>query len=157
MKKASLFFCCLVVLLGTFLFAVIEVNAQKLSQKEVPDTVISAFHKTYPKATVRSYFREKRNGKTVYEIESQDAKIRRDIIYSSEGIALEIEERVASANLPDPVKQTIKNEYPNGKIKSAERLTKGTSVEYEVVIRSGKSTFEVVLDTSGNVLRTEKP
>ena len=48
-------------------------------------------------------------------------------------------------------------DYALMKIKSAERLTRGASVEYEVVIRSGKSTFEVALDTSGNVLRTEKP
>jgi hypothetical protein len=93
----------------------------------------------------------------VYEIESQDGKIRRDIIYSTEGIVLEIEERIPPVNLPDPVKQTIKKEYPKGKIKSSERLTRGISVEYEVVIKRGKETFEVVFDTSGKVLRAQRP
>jgi hypothetical protein len=157
MKKASLFFCWLILLSSTFLVAVITANAQKLSQKEVPDTVISAFEGKYTKATVRSYSKEKRNGKTVYEIESQDGTIRRDIIYSTDGIALEIEERIPPANLPDPIKQTIKKKYPKGKVKSAERLTRGISVEYEVVIRRGKELLEVVFDTSGKVLRAQKP
>jgi hypothetical protein len=83
--------------------------------------------------------------------------VRRDIIYSPDGIALEIEERIPPANLPDAVKQTIKKTYPKGKIKTAEKLTKDTTVEYEIVIRSGKKAFEVVLDTDGNILKTQKP
>jgi uncharacterized membrane protein YkoI len=157
MKRMSLFSCCLILTSGIFLASVLTVDAGKLSQKELPETVKSAFQKSYPKAIIKSCSKEERNGKTVYEIESQDGKLRRDIIYSTDGIALEIEERIPPANLPDTVKRTIEKAYPKGKIKIAEKLTKGRTVEYEVVIRSGKNAFEVVLDTEGNILKTQKP
>ena len=157
MKRSTLFTCCLILTSGIFLASVLTANAGKLLQKQVPDVVKSAFQKSYPKAIIKSCSKEERNGKTVYEIESQDGKVRRDIIYSTDGIALEIEERIPPDNLPNPIKQTIKKTYPKGKIKTAEKLTKGTTVEYEIVIRSGKNAFEVVLDTEGNILKTQKP
>jgi hypothetical protein len=157
MKRSSLFICCLTLTSGIFLACVLTANAGRLLQKELPNLVKSAFQKSYPKAIIKGCSKEERNGKTVYEIESHDGKVRRDIIYSPDGIALEIEERIPPANLPDAVKQTIKKTYPKGKIKTAEKLTKDTTVEYEIVIRSGKKAFEVVLDTDGNILKTQKP
>jgi hypothetical protein len=152
----SCVFCCCVLIMGTFSIAV-SVNAQKLTRKEVPTSVSSTFEKSYPNAIVRSLSKENRNGETVYEIESMDGKIRRDIIYSADGTALEIEERISPADLPDTVKQAIDKEYPKGKVKSAERLTKGTSIEYEIIIGKGKKNLEVVFDEKGKVLRTAKP
>jgi hypothetical protein len=153
MKKTYWFYCFLIITLAIANSA----NAQKLTKKDVPSAVISSFEKTYPNATVKSYSKEKRSGKTVYEIESMDGKIRRDLIYSTDGTALEIEERISPSDLPDSVKQAIDKEYPKSKIKSAEKLTKGTSIEYEVVIKKGKKNLEVVFDESGKVLNAAKP
>jgi predicted ATP-binding protein involved in virulence len=154
MKKLSVLFCFLLL---SFLTFSVSATARKLTKKDIPSAVISAFEKSYPNATVKSYSREKRSGKTVYEIESMDGQTRRDLIYSTDGTALEIEERISPSDLPDSVKQAIDKEYPKSKIKSAERLTKGTSIEYEVVIKRGKKSLEVVFDESGKVSKATKP
>jgi len=145
-----------VLIMGIFSIAV-SVNAQKLTRKDVPTAVSSAFEKSYTHAIVRSFSKEQRNGETVYEIESTDGKIRRDIIYSADGIALEIEESISPVDLPEAVQQAIDKEYHEGKVKSAERLIKGTSIEYEVIIRKGRKNLEVVFDEKGKVLKTAKP
>lgn len=92
-----------------------------------------------------------------YKIESRDGKLRRDIIYSADGTALEIEKRILPAELPGSVKQIIRKGYLKSEIKSADRLTRGKSVQYEVVISKGGENFEVVFDKGGNVLRAAKP
>ena len=92
------------------------------------------------------------------EIESVDGKTRRNIIYSADGIALDIEERISPTKLPDSVKQAIDREYPECKVKPADRFIKVfQAIEYEVVIKQGKKTLEVVFDEKGNVLKTTKP
>jgi hypothetical protein len=156
MKKASGLFWCFLLIICAFLTFTVSANAQKITKKNVPSAVISAFAKHYPKSIVISYSKEERNGKPVYEIESRDGKLRRDIIYSADGTALEIEERILPPELPDSVKQTIYKAYPKSEIKSAERLTRGKSVQYEVVITKGEENFEVAFDKGGKVLRTTK-
>jgi hypothetical protein len=157
MKKASVLFCCFLIPSAFFMFTV-SANAQKITKKEVPSAVISAFENDYPNAKIKNFSKEERTGNTVYEIESVDGKTRRNIIYSTDGVTLDIEERIAPAKLPDSVKQAIDREYPESKVKSADRFIKVfQAIEYEVVIKQGKKTLEVVFDEKGNVLKTTKP
>jgi hypothetical protein len=46
--------------------------------------------------------------------------------------------------------------YPKGKIKKAERIIRGTKVEYEAVVEAGEKKSEVVLDPAGKILKAEK-
>ena len=51
----------------------------KVAKKDVPEAVLSSFTKMYPQATVITYSREIREGKTCYELESKDGTTKRDI------------------------------------------------------------------------------
>jgi len=44
---------------------------KKITAKQVPAAVITAFKASYPNATIRGYAQEKENGKVFYEIESR--------------------------------------------------------------------------------------
>jgi uncharacterized membrane protein YkoI len=129
---------------------------KKISKKDLPPPVLSAFEKAYPKAEIKGLGMETENGKTYYEIESLEGKTKRDILYLPDGTVAEVEEAVPYADLPAPVKAAVGKEYPNGKITKCEKTTRGSEVTFEMVVQEGKSSHEVVIDPAGKVLKNTK-
>jgi len=125
---------------------------KKITGKDVPAAVMTAFKTAYPNATIRGYAREKENGKVFYEIESREGTTTRDVLYNPDGTVAEIEESIAAADLPAEVQQAMKEKYPKAVITKAERTTAGDKVSYEIVARQGKKRVTVEFDSSGKVL-----
>jgi uncharacterized membrane protein YkoI len=153
MKRAFMYLLALVLTSGL----VLPLTAQEkpLKKADVPKAVLSSFEKAYPHATAKGYSGESKDGKTVYEVESVEGKTHRDILYAADGTVLEIEEGMKVSDLPEEVRAAVKREYPNGSIASAEKLTKGESTQYEVVVKHGKKKTEMKIDPSGKVLEKE--
>jgi hypothetical protein len=147
-----------VAVLGVGLIAVIvlvnEASAQekRIPKKGVPQAVISAFEKVYPKATMKGFAREVEGGKTYYEVESVDGNTTRDLLYSADGTVYEIEEGIAAGDLPAPVKSAVTKKYPDGKILKAEKTTHGTAIQYEIKVLGGKSRVGMTVDPAGKVI-----
>lgn len=133
-----------------------EEKEEQLAKQDVPGAVLSAFEKTYSKAVVKGYSREEKDGKTLYEVESLEGKIHRDVSYLEDGSLVLVEEVVAVKSLPEAVRQTVKKEHPKGKIELAEKIMQGTTIKYEVVVTEGKKKLEIKLDASGKVLKSEE-
>jgi Putative beta-lactamase-inhibitor-like, PepSY-like len=129
---------------------------KKLSPKQLPAAVQASFHKVYPSAKIKGASSEVENGKTLYEVESVDGKVNRDLLYSEDGTAVEVEETIALKALPAEVSKALKTETGKGKVQKAEKLMKGESVQYEFLISSGKERREVVIDPSGKIVKTTK-
>jgi len=125
---------------------------KKITGKDVPAAVMTAFKTAYPNATIRGYAREKENGKVFYEIESREGTTTRDVLYNPDGTVAEIEESIAATDLPAEVQQAMKEKYPKAVITKAERTTAGDKVSYEIVARQGKKRVTVEFDSSGKVL-----
>lgn len=127
-----------------------EASAQekKITKKDVPQTVTSAFEKAYPKAEVKGYSAETEEGKTLFEIESIQDTMSLDVSYLADGTVAEIEAGVAAANLPDSVKAAVNTNYPKGTITKAEKKTVGTIVTYELKVTTDKTTLGVNIDPS---------
>jgi uncharacterized membrane protein YkoI len=126
---------------------------KKITAKDVPAAVISAFKTTYPNATIRGYAREKEKGKVFYEIQSREGTTTRDVLYNSDGTVAEVEESVAASDLPAEVQRAFKEKYPKAVITKAERTTAGDKVSYEIVARLGKRKVTLEVDSSGRVLK----
>ena len=146
MNQLSLFLakCVLPMMMavsGAFLtVAAVADESVKLKRHEVPEAVLGAFNRVYPKARVNAYLRETREGKTVFELETIEKSTHRDLIYSVAGEILEIEESLSPSALPGPVKVAVDGLYPKAKISKAEVVTKGTSTVYEAIVNvKGKS------------------
>ena len=92
---------------------------------ELPPAVASAFKKAYPNAVINASAKEEENGETVYEIESVDKGMNRDLLYRADGTVLECEEQIKEADLPAPVIAALKTLYPKATVTKAERTTKG--------------------------------
>jgi hypothetical protein len=99
---------------------------KKITAKDVPAAVITAFKNSYPNATMRGYAREKEEGKVFYEIESREGVMSRDVLYNADGTVAEIEESMAATDLPADAQQAIKQKYPKAVIRLAEKTMAAT-------------------------------
>jgi uncharacterized membrane protein YkoI len=103
---------------------------------KLPDAVSKAFKTAYPGAVIKGTDKETENGKTVYEVESVDKGLNRDLLYAENGTVLECEEQVKEADLPAPVMAAFKQAYPKATITKAEKTTKGTVVQYDLALKN---------------------
>ncbi len=145
---------CFILFLGFALQATAQ--EKKITKKDVPAAVLSAFQKAYPKAKVKGYSTETENGKTTFEVESMQGKMTLDVEYLSDGTATEVEEGLAAKDLPAPVLDAVKAKYANGKIAKAEKKTVGDVVTYELKVMTGKTHAGLEIDPSGKVIRESK-
>ncbi len=129
---------------------------KKIDKKDLPKDVLIAFQKSYPDATIKGTSIEKEHGKTYYEIESLDGSQQRDILYKKTGEVAEIEETLASNDIPGFIKNSVKKKYPNCEISKAEKVTSGKKIDYELVVKQGTEKHEVVLDSKGNIQKMGK-
>jgi hypothetical protein len=125
---------------------------KKITAKDVPAAVITAFKNSYPNANIRGYAREKEHGKVFYEIESREGTMSRDVLYNADGTVAEIEESMAATDLPADAQQAIKQKYPKAVIRLAEKTTAGDKITYEVSLRQGKKRMSMEFDASGKVI-----
>ena len=128
---------------------------KKITAKQVPAAVISAFKNSYPNATIRGYAQEKEHGKTFYEIESNEGTTRRDILYNADGTVAETEESIAPKDMPADAQQAIHQKYPKAVISLAEKTTAGDKITYEVAARQAKRRISMEFDANGKVLSSK--
>jgi hypothetical protein len=126
--------------------------ASLAGQDSLPSAVASAFHQAYPAARVLHVSKERRDGNVVYEIESRDGDTRRDLIYSTAGAVLEIEERIPADSVPAAVRAAAQRRVVGGTLVGAERVTRGTVILFEVQLRlNGRSRF-LTYDPEGRLV-----
>lgn len=121
--------------------------------KVLPPAVLAAFEKAYPKAVIKGASKETEKGVTYYEVESVDGKMSRDLLYTAEGKAVEIEEAVAPGALPAAVLKALDKAYPGCKIVKAEDLVKDGQKLFELQIQAGGKTKSVTIDPGGKIIQ----
>jgi hypothetical protein len=155
-KRINLFLAVTLALLISGVTAVpgraAESDKKSKENVKAPEAVLAAFHKTYPKATIRDISQETKDKETYYEIESLDGTQRRDLLYHADGTVFEIEEAINIGDLPKEVTTGLSAKFPGGKLQKAERITRGSKVEYEVLLEYGEDNLEVLLDSNGKII-----
>jgi len=135
-----------------------SVRAQEhsIKRKDVPKVVLDAFQKSYPKAQIKGYAKEVEQKTVLYEVESVEGKVHRDITYLADGTLHTIEETLPFSDLPEPVQATVHKEYPKGKVSLCEKLIKGSTIQFELLLGSDGKEYEVVLNVDGSIAKVEK-
>ena len=145
-------------LMGTLIimavFSTAQAQENKIAVKDLPVAVTAAFQKAYPKATITGAATEVEDGKTLYEVESKEGTIQRDILFTDKGEIFEIEESIALEALPANVKSALEKQFTKYRLIKGEKVTRGTKVVYELKVKSGKKTFAVVLDSNAKILKS---
>ena len=120
----SLLFIILTSVLALLICATVAAGAQgeqKTKVKDLPAAVTAAFQRAYPNAKIKGSSKEVENGKTLYEVESVDGRINRDLLYNEDGTCAEIEETVPVKALPSEVADALKKNFPTGKVMKSEK------------------------------------
>jgi hypothetical protein len=115
----------------------------------LPPAVLSAFRTAYPHALIKGTSKETEEGVTYFEVESVDGKMNRDLLYTADGKAVEVEEAIVPECLPPAVLQALANVYPGYKILKAEDLVKGGQRYFELQIQVTDKKIGVTIDPSG--------
>jgi hypothetical protein len=137
-----------VVLLALFLAAGVG-SARAQRSDSLPPVIATAFHAAYPNATILNVSREPQDGKIVYEIESRDGSMRRDLLYGLDGQVIEIEEILPADSVPAAVRSAIERDLAGATILGAERVMRGAVTLYEVQIKKGTRTRILTYDPAG--------
>jgi hypothetical protein len=128
---------------------------KKITKKDVPAATLKAFEAAFPKVKVNAYLAESEDGKTFYEFETIEGTIKRDILYTSEGTLVEVEEVLTPETIPADIAKAISTAMPKAKILGGEKTTKGNEVTFDIKIKAGKKTGKVVLNADGKIIKKE--
>jgi len=118
---------------------------------KLPAPILAAFTKAYPNATIKGASKETEDGKTVWEVESIDNGLARDLVYNLDGSVVEFEEQTEPATLPAAVTAALKAKYPKASITKAEKLMKGTTLTYEMALK-GAAVKSVEITPDGKIV-----
>ncbi len=141
---------------GSLLPTPATAKEKKQEKVDVPKPVYDAFVKAYPKAEITGSGKEKLDGKKVFEIESKDNGVSRNLFYKEDGTLVEIEEKIAPTSLPLAVLQGIKAKYPIGQTVRAKKITRGETVEYELRLKQDTDYFELTVSSAGKITKTKQ-
>lgn len=123
--------------------------AQKIADKNVPQTVISSFQKAYPTAKAVKWDKEGENYEASFDLNKTDYSV----LYDANGNLQETEVEIETSQLPKAVTDYVAAQYKGQKIKEAAKITNAQgAITYEAEIK-GK---DLMFDSTGNFLREAK-
>lgn len=135
-----------VTVLSAAIFTITLANAQKISEKKVPEFVKSALQKSYPGAKQLKWEKEKGNYEVEFEVNQTDYSL----LIDASGNVLETEVEIKLDELPANAKAYIYKNHAGQKIKEAEKITDSKGVvTYEAEIK-GK---DLIFDSEGNFIK----
>lgn len=124
----------------------------RLDPSALPPAVTAAVQARYPGATITAAAQE---GKE-YEATVTVGERRLDLAFAGDGTWLEEEERVVTDQLPAAVTTALNAQWKGWIVTRAERATTPKGTTYEVVVKSGERSAEVVMSDAGAVKRVEQ-
>lgn len=143
MKKTILLF-------GVALVICAPSFAQKGDAKAaVPEAIKSSFSQKFPKATAVEWEME---GKDEWEAEFKLDGKEFSASFSSAGAWIETESEIKKANLPAAITKALDVEFAGYKLVEAETIETPKLKGYELELKSGEQSIEVVMDESGKLL-----
>lgn len=123
--------------------------AQKLSDKDVPQSVKSAFQKAYPNAMEVKWDKEGNSYEAGFNFNKTDYSV----LFDANGNILETEIEIEVSQLPKSVSEYVATHFHGEKIKDAAKITDAKGVvTYEAEMK-GK---DLIFDSKGNFIREVK-
>lgn len=130
---------------------------KKIERSALPPAVEKAVQTETKDAMIKGFAEEREHGKTFYEVETVVNGHTRDILFSSDGKIVEIEEEVAFDSLPTNVQTGLRKKASRAAIEKVESLSKkGQLVAYEGTIRRQGKPAEIQVGPQGQNLAHEE-
>ncbi len=134
-------------ILGSFLcFTGIS---QNLDPSDVPAQVRKFFSTQYPKVVKESWTKDKGNYVVGFTVD----ETRYSVIYDKEGTFIEKDAAIRAADLPKPVKESIRKELPDAIISSIMKVENAEKrILYHLIIKKGNESLEIIYTPEGEFL-----
>jgi hypothetical protein len=130
-----------------------EENSREIDKSEMPMAVMEAFTEDYPEMEITSVEMWESDGVSYYELECGSGNF--DVIYMADGAIYATEEKIEVDALPQAVLSSLEKSFPDGEIEEAEKISRGDTTEYEVVVLfeddEEELAFDVVLAGDGKI------
>lgn len=127
-----------------------------LPRSKLPEKVAKAALEAVPGGKISDIDRDIKDGKSTWELGVEAGGKEFEVKVDDDGKVLSkvevVTEKLKVADLPAAVVDGVKKEWPGAKITSAEKLTKGGVVSYEMDVDVAKKTYEVVFSAEGKML-----
>ena len=133
-----------------FCLGVIQVNAQKVKESEVPKEVKTAFQKKYAGAKEVKWHKE--DG--AYEASFDLNKKEQTAMFDNMGMLKETGMRIPKSQLPKAIQSTLSKDYAGYKIEEPEKMLAAGVTTYCVEVEKGGKSSELTFDTAGKLLKT---
>ena len=134
------------------LSANVSISAQKLTSAKVPELVKKALQAKSPHAENAQWEMEDGNYEVNYKAKGESISMQ----FSPAGKWLETETKLVGT-LPTPVTLTINKDYKGFKMGAPEKIeTSDRGTLYEIVLKKGKESWEVLFNADGKVLKKDK-
>jgi uncharacterized membrane protein YkoI len=130
----------------------------RIKRTDLPPAVEKTVDAQSQGAKIQGFSEEKENGQTLYELEMVVDGHSKDILISSDGAVVEVEEQVRLDSLAQPLRAGLQAKAGKGKVVKVESVTKrGSIVAYEaqVVTDRGRK-YEVQVGPDGKSLDHEE-
>ena len=138
-----------VIILLAFFAGAVCVNAQKVSEANVPSPVTAQFKTVYPSITQVKW--EKENGN--YEANFSENKIETSATFNTSGKLLETEQTIAIAALPKSATDYLDKNLAGKKVKEASKIKDAAGkITYEAEVEGIDYTF----DNDGKFIKSAK-
>ena len=134
------------------------VEQEQLELNKIPKTVMESLMAKFPKAEIQKWSKEKEGNAVIYDIEFKQRYRKYEADIKADGTIENWERAINVKELPIAVRRTIRNEYPNSKIKEVMKITavkngKDSPEGYEIVLEIvEKRTIEVMAAPDGIIL-----
>jgi hypothetical protein len=130
---------------------------RRIKRSELPPAVEKAVAAAGQDATIVGFSEERQKGHTYYEAELRVQGHSKDVLMDENGAVVEVEEEVALAALPAPVRDGLTARAGSGKLAKVESITKhGQLVAYEAQILVAGKKSEVQVGPDGKPLDHEE-
>jgi len=135
------------------LVLLISISACGQSDKEVPESVTSAFAQKFPKASKVKWGKESdKEWEAEFKMDGKEYSAN----FDNSGVWTETEYEISAKEIPAVVKTTLDAETVGYKIDESSVSENKDGISYEFVIVKTKTEMELVIDPKGKVLKKEQ-
>jgi hypothetical protein len=120
-------------------------SAREIAISELPEQVVSAVSARFPGARLLEAETDSDGGSLTFDVRAEWSGTEWALTISPEGDVMEIERPLASADLPQAVRDWIASNFPGASIREADLVAVRDAVSYEVLIATATGSFEATL------------
>ncbi|MBE0643781.1 MAG: PepSY-like domain-containing protein [Bacteroidetes bacterium] len=140
--------------ISLLLFVGLAFTLSAVAQPSVPKEVQKAFQAKFSKASDVKWDKE---NDSEFEAEFMMNDVEMSANFSAKGVWIETETEIAIAKLPAAITQRLAKDFKGYAVKEAASVEKpGKDMTYEVEVRKGEKTIEVLLSKDGKVLEKKE-